>query len=137
MLKHDSLSVGSDSRVPLELSSILLIEQDPELRDSRRILFGSLQYPVLAVSAYAEVCKLPPDSNCGLVAVDIRQNEHEARLIAIYARRTWTAAKILLLGQPSEGFDDPLYDDWVSVSDNPANIVETAERLLKSHNLFP
>ena len=130
MPKPDSYSVRSNSKVPMELRSILLVEQDPELRDSRRLLLGSLQHPVLVVSAYAEVCKLPPDSNCGLVVVDISPNEREACRIAIYTRHTWPTAKILLLGCPSEEFDDPLYDDSVNAPYNPAGVVETAKRLL-------
>jgi hypothetical protein len=121
-----------DDAVPLNLSSILLVESDPELRDSRRLLLSALRHPVLAVGAYTEVCALPADSNCGLVAIDIRPNEHEAARIAVYARRTWPRAKILLLGHPSDDFDDPLYDDAVSPSFNPSGIVESADKLLRA-----
>jgi hypothetical protein len=124
--------VSSD--VPLNLSSILLVEADPELRDSRRLLLSALQHPVLAVSGYMDACKLPADSNCCLVAIDISPNEREAARIAVYTRRTWPNAKILLLGCPSKQFDDPLYDDAVSPSYNPSGIVDTANRLLKQHS---
>jgi hypothetical protein len=43
-------------------------------------------------------------------------------------------AKILLLGRPSENFDDPLYDDAVNPSCNPSGIVETADRLLRARH---
>lgn len=121
-------SIAED--LPLDLSSILLFEPDPVLRDSRRLLLSVLQHPVLAVSAYKEVCDLPADSNCGLVAVDIVPNEHEALRIAVHARKTWPKAKILLLGRPSEDFDDPLYDDAVSTFCNASGIVESAGQLL-------
>ena len=123
--------IGSD-HVPLALSSILLVEADPELRDSRRLLLSSIQHPVLAVSAYSEVCSLPADSNCCLVAIDICPNEHEAVRIAMHIRRTWPNAKILLLGNPSDEFDDPLYDDSVSPSYNPSGVVESADKLLRT-----
>ncbi len=125
-----SITTSLDDSVPLDLSSILLVESNPELRESRRLLFGALRHPVLAVSAYTEVCALPADSNCALVAIDITPNEHEACRIATHARRTWPRAKILLLGEPSEDFDDPLYDDSVSPCCNPSGIVEAANRLL-------
>ena len=133
MLKQ-SLSRPSslDDPVPLNLSSILLVESDPELRDSRCLLLSALQHPVLAVSAYTEVCALPADSNCGLVAIDICPNEYEASRIAVYARKTWPKAKILLLGHPSDDFDDPLYDDAVNPSCNPSGIVECADKLLRT-----
>jgi len=121
-----------DGAVPLNLCSILLVEPDPELRASRRLLLSALRHPVLAVSAYTEVCALPADSNCGLIAIDICTNEHEASRIAVHARRTWSKAKILLLGHPSDDFDDPLYDDAVNPSCNPSGIVETADKLLRA-----
>lgn len=122
---------GNNS-LPLSLSSILLVEADSELRDSRRLLLSSLQHPVLAVSAYTEVCGLPTDSNCCLVAIDICPNEHEAARIARHTRKTWPNAKILLLGHPSDAFDDPLYDDAVSPGFNPSGVLESADRLLRS-----
>jgi hypothetical protein len=131
MLNSNSTPANSNGGIPLDLSSILLVEQDPELRDSRRILLGCLEHPVLAVGAYQDVCQLPRDSNCCLVAVDLSPNEHEARRIATHARLMWPGAKILLLGQPSMEFGDPLYDDSVSPSCNPSGVVETAKRLLK------
>jgi len=126
-----------DDAVPLNLSSILLVESDQELRDSRRLLLSALRHPVLAVSAYTEVCALPADSNCGLIAIDICPDEHEASRIAVHARRTWPTAKILLLGHPSADFDDPLYDDAVSPYCNPSGIVESADKLLRARVLRP
>lgn len=119
-----------DRDIPLELASILLVEADPELRDSRRLLLGALHHPVLAVGAYKEVCRLPRESNCCLVAIDLIPSEHEAIRTAMHARRTWPGAKILLLGRPSEEFDDPLYDDAVSPCCNPSGVMELASRLL-------
>jgi hypothetical protein len=118
--------------VPSSLSSILLVESDPELRDSRRILLGALRHPVLAVGALRELCTLPSDSNCGLAAIDISPSEREALRIAVHARRTWPNAKILLLGHPSGDFDDPLYDDAVSPSCNPSGIMDAADGLLRA-----
>ena len=124
-------SPNSMTDLPVSLSSILLVEADPELRDTRRLLLSTLQHPVLALSTYCEVCSLPEDSNCCLIAIDISPSEHEAARIAMYARRTWPQAKILLLGRPTERFDDPLYDDTVNPSCNPSGVVETASRLMR------
>jgi hypothetical protein len=134
MLKKSQLQTTLLSReIPLDLSSILLVEANPELRDSRRLLLSTLQHPVFAVSAYIDVCKLPADSNCCLIAIAISTNEHEAERIAGYARRTWPNAKILLLGCPCKQFDDLLYDDAVNPSFNPSGVVERADRLLRQH----
>jgi CheY-like chemotaxis protein len=112
------------------MSSILLFEPDPDLRSTRRLLLSSLGYPVLAVGGYQEICRLPLDSNCCLVAIDLSPNEREARRAAFHARRYWPEAQILLLGSPSDEFDDPLYDDAVPYAWNPAGVVHSARRLL-------
>ena len=117
-------------KMPLNLSSILLVEADPGLRDSRRLLLSTLQHPVLAVGSYADICRLPADSNCRLVAIVVSPNEHEAILVAMHTRRTWPDAKILLLGHPTEAFDDPLYDDAMDPSYNPAGVLASVNRLL-------
>jgi hypothetical protein len=130
MVRH-AVSDTTAGRVSPESGTILLVESDPELRESRRLLLSILHHPVLAVSTYVEFCKLPADSSCRLVAVDLSPSEREAQLTAVHARQTWPAAKILLLGRPSDEFDDFLYDDSVCPTYNPSGIVETVERLLK------
>jgi hypothetical protein len=120
--------------LPLNLSSILLVGADAALRDTRRLLLSALHHPVLAVGGYGDVCRLPSDSNYCLVAIDLTPSEHEAARIAIHKRRTWPIAKILLLGYPSDHFDDPLYDDAVDPCFDPSHFVATAHLLLtRSH----
>jgi DNA-binding response OmpR family regulator len=133
MLKrsHSEQLLASGS-VPLSLASILLVEADANLRDSRRLLLGSLQHPVLAVTGYTEICTLPSDSNCCLVVIGLAPSEHEAVRVAIHSRRSWPLAKILLLGHPSSQFDDPLYDDAVDPSFAPAELIATVNLLLKN-----
>lgn len=119
-----------NNEFPISFASILLVEADQELRNSRRLLLGSLDHPILAVSNYEEVAKLPPENNCGLVVIGIAPSEQEALRIARHVRQTWPRAKILLFGRPSERFDDPLYDESIIPSGNPAGVVEAAHRLL-------
>lgn len=132
MLMNRFETARDEEWIPPELSSVLLVEADPELRSSRRLLLGSLQHPVLAVSGYREVWDLPPDSNCRLVVLDLRPSEREAQRIANHVRRTWPAAKILLFGIPSQNFDDPLYDDSVETVWNPSVVIKTALRLIEA-----
>jgi hypothetical protein len=122
----------AEELVPPELASVLLVEADPELRSSRRLLLGSLQHPVLAVSGYREVCCLPAGNNCRLVVIGLRPSEREAQRIANHVRRIWPAAKILLFGMPSQNFDDPLYDDSVETLWNPSAVIKTALRLIEA-----
>jgi hypothetical protein len=128
---HNSSSASTDRlSIPLELGSILFVEAPSELRSSRRLVLEILGHPVLAVGAYHEVCELPADNNCCLVVVDLQPSEHAALKVAKYARRAWPGARILLLGRPSEEFDDPLYDAAFSGAWNPQEIVESTKRLL-------
>jgi hypothetical protein len=119
--------------LPLDLTSILLVEADPELRSSRRMLLASLEHPVLAVASYHELSTLPADSNCCLVAIDLCPYEHEARKIATYVRSTWPTAKILLFGEPSPRFDDWLYDDSVRACWSPLSAVRSARILIEAN----
>ena len=116
----------------LSFTSILLVEVDQELRSSRRLLLSSLNHPILAVCNYEDVSKLPPENNCGLVVIGLAPSEQEALRITRHVRKTWPRAKILLFGRPSERFDDPLYDESIVPSGNPAGVVEAAHRLLGS-----
>jgi hypothetical protein len=125
----------ASSGLPLNLSSILLVGADAALRDTRRLLLSALHHPVLAVGGYADVCRLPSDSNCCLATIDLTPSEHEAARIAIHIRRTWPNAKILLLGRPSDHFDDPLYDDAIDPCFNPTRFVEAARLLLTRSRL--
>ena len=137
MLMNDLETSRTEERVPPELASVLLVEADPELRSSRRLLLGSMKHPVLAVSGYREVCCLPADSNCRLVVIDLCPSEREAQRIANHVRRIWPAAKILLFGIPSQNFDDPLYDESVETLWNPSVVIKTALRFIESTQPLP
>jgi hypothetical protein len=128
---HSYSSASKDRlNIQLELASILFVETRSELRSSQRLVLEVVGRPVLAVGAYHEVCGLPADNNCCLVIVDLEPSEHEALKVAKYARRAWPGARILLLGKPSEEFDDPLYDAALTRVWNPQDIVEAVRRLL-------
>jgi hypothetical protein len=119
-----------DDWAPADPAPILLVETNPELRSSRGLLLGFLQHPVLAVSGYQEVTCLSGAIGCCLVAINLSPSEQEAQRVAFHTRKIWPRAKILLFGEPSQNFDDPLYDD--SVLWNPSVVIETALRLIEA-----
>jgi len=133
MLKRhfSNCDIRSDAP-PVALSSVLLVDMDTELRDARRLLLGALHLPVLALASYVEVCKLPIDNNCSLVAISLNLSQNEVSRIATYVRRHWPSAKILLLGQLYAEFDDPLYDEVVHPYCNPSGVIDAARRLLNA-----
>ncbi len=111
---------------------VLLVDSDPELRDSRSFLLSALSIPVSVVGSYEELCSLPTTNSYNLVALTVRPDEKRASQIAEYVRRRWPKAKILLLGESCGCVEDPLYDDIVNPRYNPAALVQAAQRLLES-----
>ncbi len=73
---------------------------------------------------------MPADDNCCLVAIDLHPNEHEAKRVALHVRRTWPTAKILLFGEPSQVFDDWLYDESVRAPWSPLTVMRSARELI-------
>ena len=117
--------------------SILLVEPDEQLRQSRALVLSILNLPIQQASGYSEVCSIPASTIFSIIAISLNQREVEAAKIATYARMQWAAAKILLLGRLMEDFDDPLYDEIVDPNFNPAALVEAARRLLKDLGANP
>ena len=112
--------------------SVLLVDPDHDLRDSRRLLLSSRNISVITVSSYAEVYQLSEHGCYNLIVLSIRPNEVQACHVAEYARRCWPKARLLLLGDSCGCLDDPLYDEIVNPSGNPSGLIEAAERLLES-----
>jgi hypothetical protein len=110
--------------------SILLVEADPVLRESRALLLSTLNLPVLKASSYYDTCKLTEAVTISLAAISLLPSEDEARNVAAHVRRQWNSAKILLLGTPKCEFDDPLYDEIVCPGFNPSGVLEASRRLL-------
>jgi len=111
--------------------SALLVDSDPELRDSRYLLSSSLHIPVHTVTSYAEVFLLTEPSCYNLVVLSTRPNDKQASYVAVFVRNRWPTAKILLLGENCGCLDDPMYDDIVNPRYNSAGLVQAAQRLLE------
>jgi hypothetical protein len=112
------------------LGSILLVEGEPVLRESRAHLLSTLDRPVLTVSSYREVYRLPDSTSIRLAAISLLPSEAEAQQVAAYVRTQWNSARILLLGTLRGEFDDPLYDEIVYPGFNPSGLLEASRRLL-------
>lgn len=117
------------SRTPT-LGSILLVEAEPVLRESRAQLLSTLKLPVLTASGYREVYRFPDSPSISLAAISLLPSEAEAQKLAAHVRTQWSSAKILLLGTLSGEFDDPLYDEIVYPGFNPSGLLEASRRLL-------
>jgi hypothetical protein len=112
------------------LGAILLVEADPVLRESRALLLSTLNLPVLKISSYCDMCRLPDSTSISMAAISLLPSEAEAQKAAAHVRRQWSSARILLLGTPKAEFDDPLYDEIVCPAFNPSGLLEASRRLL-------
>lgn len=112
------------------LHSILLVDPDPELRESRRSLLSSIHLPTCAVSCSSEVFGMENEASYDLVAISMSAGANDVSYIAAYVRRRWPDAKILLLGDSCGDVDDPLYDEIVDPSFNPSGFTDVSRRLI-------
>jgi hypothetical protein len=109
---------------------LLLVEADPGLCESRRLLLSSLGAQVHAVHCHLEVFHLIGENHYNLIVLDVLRDPEHASQVAEFARANWPAAKILLLGPGRGCLDDWLYDDLVDPYCNPAGVIEAAQSLL-------
>jgi hypothetical protein len=127
---HSSIHHSSSDAPGSGLHSSLLVDPDPDLRDTRRFLLAALNLPVEAVGCSSEVFGLIPESDYGLVAINLSVGLSEVSHVAAYVRQRWPDAKILLLGESCESLDDPLYDDRVNPFRDPSAFADASKRLL-------
>jgi hypothetical protein len=113
------------------IEQLLLVEPDPELRESRCLLLSSLRLTVHAVGYHLDLFQLLRENRYRLVVLELLRNEEHASQIAGFVRVNRPEAKILLLGQSCGDLDDWLYDDIVDPCCNPAGIVQSAQGLLE------
>ncbi|MDP9050849.1 MAG: hypothetical protein M3O31_09045 [Acidobacteriota bacterium] len=127
---HSSIDHSSSAALDGSLHSILLVDHDPDLGGTRQFLLAALNLPVEAVGCSLEVFGLRPESDYGLVAINLSVGLSEASHVATYVRYRWPDAKILLLGESCKSLDDPLYDDRVNPFCDPSALADASKRLL-------
>jgi DNA-binding NtrC family response regulator len=113
-------------------TSVLLVDPEPDLLDTRCRLISCSHISVHAIGNYAQIYQLLELDGYNLIVLSLRPNEIQACHVAEYARRRWPKAKLLLLGESCGCLDDPLYDEIVNPCGNSAGFIEAAERLLES-----
>src|SRR5664280_2329778 len=127
---HSSIHHSSSAAPDSGLHSILLVDHDRDLRGARQFLLAALNLPVEVVACSLEVFGLRPESDYGLVAINLSVGLSEASHVATYVRYRWPDAKILLLGEGCEGLDNPLYDDRVNPFSDSSASEDASKRLL-------
>jgi len=111
------------------LGAVLLVEADFALLQSRALLLSALNIPVHKAAGYSEVTSIWDGASFSVVIINLAPSHVQAAKVAAYVRHKWPSAKILLLGNLTWEFDDPLYD-VVDPSYSPSAFVDGTKRLL-------
>jgi hypothetical protein len=114
------------------LPSILVVDSDESLCQSRALLLANLGRPIHRAAGYPDVCSLSPTECFALVLISLLPSQHEAERIAAYARRQWPGAKLLLLGKLQGEFYDALYDEVLEPLFDPVALLQVSKLLLAS-----
>ncbi len=68
----------------------------------------------MGVNNFWELCALPEVVSVDVAVVHYTFSPHDLRDAAMYIRRRWPEAWILVVGEQAMQLDDPLYDDKTS-----------------------
>ena len=127
MLKFRFSEPANPGIVPF--GAVLLVEADFALLQSRALLLSALSIPVHKAAGYTEVASIWDGASFSVVIINLAPSHVQAAKIAAHVRHKWPSAKILLLGNLTWEFDDPLYD-VVDPSYSPSAFVDEIKRLL-------
>lgn len=108
---------------------ILLVNAALALHESHLQLLKSIPAKVETVSCPKEMYSHEAH-DYALVILALHSKSRETAEAAHFARRKWTAARILLLDDESVVIDDWLYDERVDPFLHPAAVREAAMRLM-------
>jgi two-component system, sensor histidine kinase len=128
---------GSLSPPPLaEKQHVLLVEDDPAVRDATRMLLRVEGYRVTAVSSIAEALRCAESENIDLLITDyhLEGNEVGTALITALRRRLGSNLKtVLITGDTSSAVKELPSDPYLRVASKPIK----AEKLLILMRTFP
>ena len=117
------------NRAIVPSGAVLLVERDLALLQSRALLLSTLNIPVHKAAGYSDITSIWDGASFSVVIINLAPSHVEAAKIAAHVRHKWPSAKILLLGNLTWEFDDPLYD-VVDPSYSPSAFVDGTKRLL-------
>jgi hypothetical protein len=87
------------------------VEPEFDLLANRSLLLTGSSYSVTTVGSKNEVCDLPRDDGFSFAVLNDTLGQPALCLIAIYVRRTWPSARmILILKGVESGLEDHLYE---------------------------
>lgn len=108
---------------------VLLVSEAPIFLNLRALLLKSIPATVQCV----ESChRLYGDGgrSYALIILALKPDSGETTEVALFCRRQWSTAKILLLAREDHTIDDWLYDERLDPLFNPAALLNAVKRLL-------
>jgi len=108
---------------------ILLVEPDISLLTAEVLLLTRLNYCVTPAFSHAEIFALRETKAIALAILSDHLGPRILAAVAQTVRKQWPLARILILGRPESILEDHLYDEEMSHSSNPKNLIQDVEGL--------
>jgi DNA-binding response OmpR family regulator len=112
------------------IRGILLFEPDSHLLETRSLLLDAEHLRVIGFSSYSDILPLAANTKPSLAVLGLFPHERAAGDVATLVRHQWPHIPILLLGVPTDGFDDWLYDEYLAYGWRPPELLARVKALL-------
>jgi hypothetical protein len=119
---------ASFARIPLH-PRLLLVEPEFDFLADRTLLLTASNYSVTKVSSYDHVLQLHPDARFSLAVLNDTLGQSALRSVALCVRRTWPAARILILRHVESALEDHLYDETIDHPFHPTSLFDVLVKL--------
>jgi len=108
---------------------ILAVEPDISVLNAKSRLLTQANYCVTKATSDRELFTLRGTKAVALAILSDRLGQRLLGTAAETVRRQWPRTRILILRQPPTGLEDYLYDEQISRSSDPKNVLADLERL--------
>jgi DNA-binding response OmpR family regulator len=102
--------------------TILLVDPDPSLLETRRLLLLSAGYSVQTACAARDVFAFQPEDEPEIVVLSDALGSVQLLAVAEYVRHRWPRARIVIIGKAGP-LEDQLYDETVDAPLNPTEFL--------------
>lgn len=112
--------------------SVLFVGSADPRNTARDALLQRGHCHLAVVADYPELFAIPKQQKFEIAILYHISSGLDFRDSSAYIRRTWPAAKVVVICRKEELPDDPLYDEWIAPEPSPEMLVAAIERLAAS-----
>jgi hypothetical protein len=108
---------------------ILAVEPDTTVLHAKSLLLAKANYCVTPATGDGDLFSLRNTKTFALAILSDRLGRQLLQAVAATVRRQWPRIRILILGQVPIAFEDSLYDERISRSSDPQQVLADLENL--------